>query len=147
MQENPELARWDIGILGTDISHQAVQRARAGLYTPFEVQRGLTGQQLTDHFLPEANGWRVKPGLRAAVRFEQHNLLDETARLGSFDVVLLRNVLIYFDLPTRRRVLHRIADMVPEEGILILGTSESASDVSEHWAPLAGAHGFYHRQR
>ena len=78
LQENPELSRGGISEnpVGTDISHQAVQRARAGLYTPFEVQRGLTGQQLTDHFLPEANGWRVKPGLRAAVRFEQHNLLD-----------------------------------------------------------------------
>ncbi len=112
-------------IVGSDLSEAAIARAREGRYSTFEVQRGLTARELVEYFERDGEHWRVRARLRALVRFHRHNLLDPPRPLGPpFDLVLLRNVLIYMDVPTRTRILrHVVAALVPGGGLL-LGTSE-----------------------
>ena len=114
-----------IEILGTDIATGPLTRARAGLYSPFEVQRGLTGPQLARYFAREGDQWRAAPFLRAMTRFKEWNLLSPLAALGTFDIVFCRNVLIYFDPPTKTRVLAAIRRQMAPDGLIYLGASET----------------------
>ncbi len=110
-----------VEIVGTDIARDQLARAREGLYTQFEVQRGLPVQLLIKHFRKENGQWRVAEPLREMVRFREWNLLADPVPLGRFDIVFCRNVLIYFDQPTKVRVLEAIARQMPEDGLLYLG--------------------------
>ncbi len=130
-------------ILGTDIAREPLERARAGLYSQFEVQRGLPMQMLVKHFTKEDAQWRIKQGLRDAVSFRSWNLLGDLRPLGIFDVVFCRNVLIYFDPPTKRMVLDAIAKQMQPDGVLFLGGAETVLGVSEAFRPIAGEAGFY----
>ena len=123
--EMKELAGRSFEIIGTDLSREQVERASAGLYTHFEVQRGLPVQMLVKHFDREDKSWRVKRPLRERVSFREWNLMDDPARLGKFDIVFCRNVLIYFDQPTKAQVLSRLAGRMPTDGILYLGGAET----------------------
>ena len=116
---------WQIEILGTDISSEAIAAAERGVYTQFEVQRGLPTRYLVRYFTQEGTSWRVRDSLRRLVRFARHNLLDSPARFGRFDVVFLRNVLFYMDAPARRRVLDHVAACLLPGGYLFLGATES----------------------
>ena len=120
------LAGWKVEILGTDISGEVLARARDALYTQFEVQRGLPVQMLLRHFLQEGDKWRVAPHIRDRVELRRHNLLEPCAQLGRFDIIFCRNVLIYFDLPTKTKVLSSIAAQLAPGGALILGAAETA---------------------
>ncbi len=115
----------DIEILASDIARAPLARAEAAIYSPFEVQRGLSDDRLARHFERVPEGWRIRPELRAMVRCQGWNLLADPAPLGRFDIVLCRNVLIYFDGPTRGRVLARIAEALLPDGYLYLGGSET----------------------
>jgi chemotaxis protein methyltransferase CheR len=130
----PAVEGWRLEVVGTDLAAGTIARACQGRYSHFEVQRGLPIQLLVRHFERAGQDWRVRPGLRARIRFERHNLLDDAAWLGRFDIVFLRNVLIYFDPPTRRRVLERIAAVLAEDGYLVLGGTETARGLTEHLA-------------
>ena len=123
-------------ILGTDIATGPLDRARAGLYTAFEVQRGLTGAQLAKYFVAEREQWRIAPWLRAMVSFREWNLLAPLAPLGMFDIVFCRNVLIYFDPPTKARVLSAIRRQMAPDGLLYLGASETPSASRQTWSAL-----------
>jgi chemotaxis protein methyltransferase CheR len=123
----PELAGWQIDIVATDLSSTALEKAAAGTYSGFEVQRGLPIRHLVTHFTQEDDGWRISPDIRARVQFRRFNLLDDFAALGRFDVVFCRNVLDGFDHATRRDVLQRIARLMPPDGTLILGAGETAA--------------------
>ncbi len=112
-------------VIGTDLSREQVERANRGLYSHFEVQRGLPVQLLVKHFEREDQSWRAKPHLREQVSFREWNLLDDPARLGKFDVVFCRNVLIYFDQVTKCGVLDRIGARMPQDGFLYLGGAET----------------------
>ena len=112
-------------IVGTDIATAPLDRARAGLYTPFEVQRGLSRPQLARYFAREGENWRITPALRAMATFREWNLLSPLAPLGRFDIVFCRNVLIYFDPPTKARVLAAIRRQMAPDGLLYLGASET----------------------
>ncbi len=114
-----------VEIIGTDIATAPLERAKAGLYTPFEVQRGLTGPQLARYFKREASGWRITPKLRAMASFREWNLLSSLVPLGMFDIVFCRNVLIYFDPPTKIRVLEAVRRQMAPDGMLFLGASET----------------------
>ena len=92
-----------VEIIGTDIAREQLTRAREGIYSQFEVQRGLPMQMLVKHFRKEANGWRVAEPIRRMVEFREWNLLADLRPLGRFDIVFCRNVLIYFDQPTKAR--------------------------------------------
>ncbi|MBN9083541.1 MAG: protein-glutamate O-methyltransferase CheR [Rhizobiales bacterium] len=115
---------WTIEIVASDISASALESARGGLYNQFEVQRGLPVALLLRHFQRDLEKWRIAQHLRAQVQFQQVNLIDDFTRLGAFDVIFCRNVLMYFDQATRRSVLNRLARTLMPEGILMLGATE-----------------------
>lgn len=134
-------ARTDI--LGTDISERCLIKARAGIYSAFEVQRGLPVQLMLRWFDKIDDVWRIKPQLRRAVRWDRVNLVEDFSRLGRFDVVFCRNVLIYFDEATRSDVLGRIARQLADDGYLVLGAAETVLGLTEAFRPLPGKRGFY----
>ncbi|MBY0338651.1 MAG: methyltransferase domain-containing protein [Acetobacteraceae bacterium] len=130
-------------IVGTDLSPAMVDRARAGLYSEFEVQRGLTPAQRQRWLSQEADGWRVAAELRRRCRFEPANLLGDLRSLGTFDVIFLRNVLIYFDLPTRQRVIQACVARLAPDGYLCLGAAETLLGLHAPVAPAPGLRGFW----
>jgi chemotaxis protein methyltransferase CheR len=132
-----------IEILGTDIATAQLERARAGLYTAFEVQRGLSGAQLAKYFSREADQWRVAPWLRNMVSFREWNLLAPLASLGTFDIVFCRNVLIYFDGPTKVRVMAAIRRQMASDGLIYLGASETPMGVAPDLIRTATGCGVY----
>ena len=132
-----------VEILGTDIACDQLARARDGRYTQFEVQRGLPMQMLVKYFTKDAAGWRVKDQIRTMVEFREGNLLGNLRPLGVFDIVFCRNVLIYFDPPTKARVLEAIARQMAQDGVLYLGGSETTLGVTNRFVPLNGERGVY----
>ncbi len=118
-------------IVGTDLAREPLNRARAGLYTQYEVQRGLSVQRLLKHFTQEGHEWQVDAGLRALCRFRQWNLLDDPAPLGRFDIVFCRNVLFYFNRRVRIQVLASIRKQLAPDGLLYLGAAESAAGLDD----------------
>ncbi|MDX2234099.1 MAG: protein-glutamate O-methyltransferase CheR [Hyphomonadaceae bacterium] len=132
----------DAEIIATDISERLLEKARAGLFTQFEVQRGLPIRTLIRHFEKVGDLWRIADRIRAMVRFQRFNLLDDLRPLGMFDIVLCRNVLCYFAPEQQRDTLERIAAQMRDEGALVLGAGESTVGVSDAFAPEGG---FYRR--
>ena len=132
-----------IEIIGTDLAREQVARARTGVYSQFEVQRGLPVQFLMRYFKKEEGGWRISDQLRAMVQFREWNLLGDLRPLGKFDIVFCRNVLIYFDQPTKAKVLEATAALMPEDGLLYLGGAETVLGITAKFAPLAGERGVY----
>lgn len=143
VEEQAKLAGWKIEILGTDLSTQMVERARAGIYSQFEVQRGLPVQLLVKHFKQDGDKWQIEPKIRAMASFREFNLLQDMAPLGTFDVIFCRNVLIYFDQPTKTRVLEQVARRLPADGVLFLGGAETVLGVTDRFEPLPGERGVY----
>lgn len=135
----PRLAGAPIEILATDYSAAALRRAREGVYSEFEVRRGLAPGLAARFFTPAPGGAvRVADSLRRGMRFEERNLLEPFAGLGSFDVIFCRNVLLYFDAATKRDVLERMADALAPGGLLLLGGTETPLGVSGRLARAAG---------
>ncbi|MGE0046746.1 MAG: protein-glutamate O-methyltransferase CheR [Hyphomonadaceae bacterium] len=126
-------------IVATDISARLLDKAAAGLFSQFEVQRGLSIRRLIAHFERVGDMWRVADRIRAAVRFETHNLIDGARTLGPFDIVLCRNVLSSFADEDRKTTLERIAMQMAEDGVLILGVNERANDVTDAFQLQQGA--------
>jgi chemotaxis protein methyltransferase CheR len=131
------LADWHVEILATDFAEDALRKARKGLYSQFEVQRGLPVSLLVRHFSKVGTGWEISPEIRAMVKFRAHNLLLDDPQLGSFDVIFCRNVLIYFDDETKRRVLGRLAATLASDGYLVLGASETTTGISRDFVAVA----------
>lgn len=141
----PDIYTWDINILGTDISDDAVTRASKGWYAAHEISRGLAPTMLNKFFRPEANGWRVKDELRAMVAFQRRNLLESFIGLNKFDVVMCRNVAIYFTPEVRRDLFHRITATMNSDGYLFVGSQESLSDLGPQFAPKAHCRAVFYR--
>jgi chemotaxis protein methyltransferase CheR len=139
----PILGSRPVEIVGTDLSLDVLARAKDGVYTQFEVQRGLPVTHLVKHFRKDGANWRISDALRAMVTWRSFNLLDDMATLGRFDVVFCRNVLIYFDQPTKGRVLDSIARLMPADGLLYLGGAETVLGITQKFEPLAGERGAY----
>ncbi|MDO6413250.1 protein-glutamate O-methyltransferase CheR [Sphingomonas sp. BIUV-7] len=133
---------WDVSILATDVSPQAISRAREGLYGQLEIQRGLPIGDMLGWFEPEAESWRAKMELRRTIAFAVHNLM-EAAPAGRFDIVLCRNVLLYFPIATRRSVLDRIAQSMAPDGLLFLGAGETVLGQSDAFEADRELRGFY----
>ncbi len=142
-EQREQLEGWTIEIIGTDISHEILNKARDGIYSQFEVQRGLSINFLVKYFERQDDRWRIKDEIRNMVSFKPHNLLDDPAPLGSFDVVFLRNVLIYFDPDTKTAVLERLSRIMPEDGFLFLGGAETVLGVTERFQLIPGQRGVY----
>ena len=139
----PSIGDRRIEIVGTDLARDQVARAREGLYTQFEVQRGLPVQMLMRHFRKEENGWRISEAIRAMVQYREWNLLADLRPLGQFDVVFCRNVLIYFDQPTKAKVLEAMAQQMPADALLYLGGAETVLGITSRFAPLPTERGVY----
>lgn len=139
------LKGWSVEILATDVSTAAVARGAAGLYTRAEVQRGLPVRRLLAHFDQEGAGWRIRPELRTAVTFRTFNLLDDVRPLGTFDLVLCRNALIYFRREAKADVLRRLAGTLAADGTMCLGGSESAFGLTADLQPDGVFHGVFVR--
>jgi chemotaxis protein methyltransferase CheR len=138
-----KLAGWRVEIIGTDLSLEVLEKATAGVYSQFEVQRGLPVQMLIKHFTQKGDTWQISPEIRAMVQYRPFNLLNDFAGLGSFDVVFCRNVLIYFDQQTKIDILHRIAKLMPPDGYLVLGAAETVVGLTEAFRPLPDRRGVY----
>lgn len=147
LAQMPELASWDLQIIGSDFSPAALERARSGRYNHMEVNRGLPARELATHFLRKGLEWEVGPQLRRSVSFRSINLVETWPDLPRFDIVLLRNVLIYFDTATRRDVLQRARRVMREDGFLFLGGSESPLGVVDSFRPGLSNRACYFRLR
>jgi len=132
-----------VEILGTDIARDVLKRAEQGRYSQFEVQRGLPIAMLMRYFRKEGPDWQIKDSVRAMVRWREWNLLHSPEPLGRFDVVFLRNVLIYFDQATKARVLDQVASVLAPDGVLYLGGAETVLGVSTRFTPLDGVRSAY----
>jgi chemotaxis protein methyltransferase CheR len=137
------LAGWRVEILATDISESVLEKAKAGIYSQFEVQRGLPIQLLVKFFAQIGETWQIAPEIRAMVQFRPLNLLNDFSPLGTFDLVFCRNVLIYFDQDTKTGVLNRIARQMPADGYLVLGAAETVVGLTEAFKPLSDKRGLY----
>ena len=125
------LTGWDVQILGTDISSRMVERARSGLYSQLEVNRGLPAAYLVKYFVRRGLDWLIKPEVKACVRFEQFDIRQNLRSLGPFDIVLCRNVLIYFDRSTKQRILREIRGAISRGGCLVLGSAETTLNTDD----------------
>jgi chemotaxis protein methyltransferase CheR len=139
----PILGGWNVEIVGTDISPTVLARAREGIYSTFEIQRGMPIHTLVRHFDQVQDQWRAKSELRRTVTFKQVNLLQDFSSLGLFDIVMCRNVLIYFDLSTKGTILSAMARRIPADGSLVMGGAESMFGISDVFAPVSGLKGVY----
>ncbi len=138
-----ELAGWRTEILATDFSREVLEKAEAGIYSQFEVQRGLPIQMLVKYFTQVGEMWQVAPEIRAMVRFRPFNLLQDCSHLGIFDVVFCRNVLIYFDQETKIEVLDRIARVIESDGYLVLGAAETVIGLTRSFRPIPDKRALY----
>lgn len=119
-----KLDGWRVEIIATDLAEHILERAKKGLYTQFEVQRGLTTAQLLKYFTQTGEQWQLKEHIRSRVQFKHFNLLDDYGSLGRFDIIFCRNVLIYFDLARKTDILNRMSRILAPDGYLVQGASE-----------------------
>jgi chemotaxis protein methyltransferase CheR len=122
-----------VSIVATDLSREMVERTRAGRFSQLEVNRGLPAPMLVRHFTRAGNGWEVTPALKRMVTASECNLAAPLPRMGPFDVVYLRNVLIYFDLSTKQAILRRVRELMRPDGWLFLGAAETTLGVDDSW--------------
>ena len=142
--EDPQRwAGWTIDVLGSDVSESAVRRAREGIYSQFEVQRGLGITQMIRWFEECESGWRAIEPLRRVVRFQVHNLLEPVPHPGEFDIVLCRNVLLYLNAERRTLVFDRLASAMASDGCLMLGAGETVIGQTRRFEADIEARGLY----
>jgi chemotaxis protein methyltransferase CheR len=141
----PQLARGRARILATDISSDMVARGAAGLYSRVEVNRGLPAPLLVKYFQEEGSQWRLKAPLRAMVEFREHNLVTEDPPLPGVDILFLRNVLIYFELATKKAVLEKLKALLNPGGILFLGAAETTLNIDNGFAPVRSSRAIWYR--
>jgi chemotaxis protein methyltransferase CheR len=142
-EEAAKLSGWRVEIVGTDISSDILQKARTGAYSQFEVQRGMPMTLLVKYFKKKDENWVIDPALQSMVTFKEWNLLGDVRALGHFDVVFCRNVLIYFDQPTKSKVLQGISQVMADDAVLYLGGAETVLGISDHFKPVPGQRGIY----
>jgi chemotaxis protein methyltransferase CheR len=126
-----------VSITATDLSRAMVERTRAGRFSQLEINRGLPAPMLVRHFTRVGSEWEVSAPLRRIVTAKQCNLAAPLPRMGPFDVVYLRNVLIYFDLPTKQAILRRVRALMRPDGWLFLGAAETTLGVDDSWERVA----------
>ncbi len=130
-----DLSKYNIKLSGTDISDAAVAQASSGKYNKFEIERGLARDKLTKYFTMIGQTWKVNDQLRAMVNFRKLNLMQPFMGLGKFDIILCRNVAIYFTLEDRKKLFNKIADVLEPDGYLIIGSTESLTGICPRFIP------------
>ncbi|UTD27890.1 protein-glutamate O-methyltransferase CheR [Bradyrhizobium sp. WD16] len=139
-----QLAGWRIEIIATDLSQEVLEKSKAGIYSQFEVQRGLPIQLLVKYFKQVGDMWQVNADIRAMVQQRQLNLLHDFSALGTFDVIFCRNVLIYFDQETKIAIFNRLARVLEPDGFLALGAAETVVGLTDAFKPYPDCRGLYH---
>jgi chemotaxis protein methyltransferase CheR len=142
-EQRAALAGRQVEIVGTDLAREPLARARAGTYTQFEIQRGLPMQLLVKYFKKGEAQWHLAEAIRSMAEFREWNLLGDLAPLGRFDIVFCRNVLIYFDQPTKTRVLEAIGRQLAPDGVLYLGGAETLLGLTDRFVPCGDERGVY----
>jgi len=137
------LTGWRVEIIATDLSQEVLEKSKSGLYSQFEVQRGLPIQTLVKHFTQKGELWQINADLRAMVQHRQLNLLHEFSQLGLFDVIFCRNVLIYFDQNTKIRIFNRLAKALEPDGFVLLGAAETVVGLTDVFKPCPERRGLY----
>ena len=137
------LAGWRVEIVATDLSQEVLEKSKSGIYSQFEVQRGLPIQLLVKHFAQIGELWQINPDIRGMVQHRQLNLLQDFSHLGKFDVIFCRNVLIYFDPETKVGIFERLAGQLEGDGVLLLGAAESVVGISDAFRPYPDRRGLY----
>jgi chemotaxis protein methyltransferase CheR len=143
VKEFAGLSGWRVEIVATDLSQEVLEKSKAGLYSQFEVQRGLPIQLLVKHFVQIGELWQLNADIRAMVQHRQLNLLQDFSHLGTFDVIFCRNVLIYFDQDTKAGIFDRLSRMLEPDGVLLLGAAESVVGISDAFKPYPERRGLY----
>lgn len=147
VRETPAIQRFYVDILGTDLSEEVLERARRAEYSQLEVNRGLPATTLVRHFQRSGASWKLNPEIASMVRFSRLNLTRPFGPVGRFDVVFLRNVLIYFDVETRRDVLRRVRQVMAPDGYLFLGAAEMTMGVDDSWERVPSGRSSVYRIR
>jgi chemotaxis protein methyltransferase CheR len=137
------LAGWRIEIIATDLSKEVLEKSKSGIYSQFEVQRGLPIQLLVKYFKQNGEFWQIGPELRAMVQHRQLNLLHDFSQLGVFDIIFCRNVLIYFDQDTKINIFGRLARTMEPDGFLVLGAAETVVGLTDVFKPFPDKRGLY----
>jgi len=132
-----------IELFGSDLSERCLEKAQSGLYTQFEIQRGLPIRLLVRHFEKNEETWALNPRIRQTVRWRRVNLLADLTGLGQFDVIFCRNVISDLEREVARRVLDQLAAALPHDGRLLLGIEETAADFTDALRPVSGRRGVY----
>jgi chemotaxis protein methyltransferase CheR len=143
VKEFAALSGWRVEIVATDLSQEVLEKSKAGLYSQFEVQRGLPIQMLVKYFAQTGELWQLNADIRAMVQHRQLNLLQDFSHLGTFDVIFCRNVLIYFDQETKVGIFERLSRMLEPDGVLALGAAESVVGISDAFKPYPERRGLY----
>jgi chemotaxis protein methyltransferase CheR len=145
LKENfPELAYWSVNILATDLSNEILEKARKGIYNQIEVNRGLPAAMLARHFTQHGMSWQISDEIRRMVEFREMNLSRFWPLLPQMDIVLLRNVMIYFEADTKKVILARVANLLQPDGYLLLGGAETTLNLSTAFQRVDfGKVGFY----
>ena len=128
-------SRYNIKLLGTDLSDAAVKQASYGSYNKFEIERGLPRDRLQAYFTSNGANWKIKDEIRSMATFQKFNLMHPFTSLGKFDIIFCRNVAIYFTIDDRKKLFHKIADALEPEGYLIIGSTESLTGVCPRFVP------------
>lgn len=143
-EEGAKMAGWNVEIIGTDLCSKVLQKAKEGIYSQFEVQRGLPITMLMKYFTQlTGSNWQLKEDIRKMVTFKEKNLLESITLMGTFDIILCRNVLIYFDEKTKSAVLENMAKMLPKHGYLYLGSTETTIGLTDKLIALPEERGLY----
>jgi chemotaxis protein methyltransferase CheR len=137
------LAGWRVEIIATDLSQEVLEKSKAGIYSQFEVQRGLPIQLLVKYFKQTGEFWQINADIRAMVQHRQLNLLHDFSQLGTFDVIFCRNVLIYFDQDTKINIFNRLARITEADGFLVLGAAETVVGLTDVFRPYPERRGLY----
>lgn len=138
-----KIVGWRIEIVATDLSSEVLEKAKVGMYSQFEVQRGMPVTMLVKYFTQVGEMWNIDAGVRAMVDYRKLNLLESFSHLGAFDIVFCRNVLIYFDQPTKTKVLDGISSLLAPDGYVVLGAAETVLGISDKLKPVGGKKGLY----
>jgi len=139
-----QLSGWRVEILATDLSAEVQEKSKAGIYSQFEVQRGLPIQLLVKYFKQVGEMWQINADIRAMVQHRQLNLLHDFSSLGVFDVIFCRNVLIYFDQDTKIAVFNRLVKAMEPDGFLVLGAAETVVGLTDAFKPYPDCRGLYY---
>jgi chemotaxis protein methyltransferase CheR len=137
------LAGWRVEIIATDLSQEVLEKSKSGMYSQFEVQRGLPIQLLVKYFKQSGELWQINADIRAMVQHRQLNLLHDFSQLGAFDVIFCRNVLIYFDQDTKINIFGRLAKTMEADGFLVLGAAETVVGLTDVFKPFPDKRGLY----